>query len=165
MTSGTGATVHPGAKIYYHTGFATNDPTDPPFFDFQDPLNAGNGWQDYAANPPANPSDVRWVAFYNPCISSEYFPTTNTGDICWNPTGIDPDTGLATGAPYPSRFTGQVKVQVNPLPDTDVCAVYKEDNWGVFTTHNQTDNLNSTSTNNDATTRLVDITDVDGGLV
>lgn len=60
-----------GGQIYYNTNGAGNSATVPPAYSVTGSGITGAGWTTVV---PAVPSDVRWVAFYVPCLNSNFFP-------------------------------------------------------------------------------------------
>ena len=112
------------AKIFYSTTDTVNADTPPAYDVTQAPSDldpSGNtNWTDYAASPPADPSTVRWLAYYIPAINSNFFDSSSPG---WVP-----------GAPQSVRGYYNVTVASNIL-GADPCAEIFLNNRGLFRCH------------------------------
>ncbi|MCB1228446.1 MAG: DUF11 domain-containing protein, partial [Verrucomicrobiales bacterium] len=109
------------ARIFYSTT-DTADWDTPPDIDITqapsdlDPVGNTN-WTDYAASPPADPTLVKWVAYYIPAVNSTFFDNTSAGWVA--------------GAPQTVRVFFDVDVSATML-DPDPCVDQLLTNRGLF---------------------------------
>lgn len=88
-----------GAVIFYSTSaILPEDWSNPPPTDYeQAPADLDVGlntyWERYDLNPPANPADVTWLAFYIPQLDSIHLPTHGTPALQTPPTPITSASG------------------------------------------------------------------------
>jgi len=109
--------------VFYSVVGGTNLPNVPPAFDYtQAPGGLGADW---STMPPADLSQVEWVAFYIPCISSAFFPSP-AGSQC---EGV------------PSQVTAEIQVRINTPADT--CSFSDINNVGNFYTYEASINLDN----------------------
>lgn len=118
-----------GAEIFYSTstGFPNRN-TPPPLDHTQAVLGdldagANNYWKNYVLNPPANPKDVTWVAYYIPQLDSIHLPNLGT-------PALPPSTPITTAIGY---LEVDVFSPVNQCTDTSLL------NLGVFQVYETTD--------------------------
>ncbi|MCB1224737.1 MAG: hypothetical protein KDK99_02890 [Verrucomicrobiales bacterium] len=109
------------AKIFYSTTDTADWDTPPDIDVTQAPTDldpVGNtDWNDYAASPSADPSLVKWVAYYIPAVNSTFFDNTSAGWIA--------------GAPQSVRVYFDVNVSTTAL-DPDPCVDQFLMNRGLF---------------------------------
>ncbi|HRH30941.1 MAG TPA: hypothetical protein PK886_02670, partial [Candidatus Paceibacterota bacterium] len=101
-----------GGQIYYNTSGSGNSPTVPPAYSVTGTGIVGTGWTTVA---PATPSDVRWVAFYVPCLNSSFFPSGVSNSVCLN---------------QPTSVIGTITVQIKQ--SGNFCQELEITNTGVF---------------------------------
>jgi uncharacterized repeat protein (TIGR01451 family) len=108
--------VAAGATIFYSTSvILPQDWNNPPPVDYtQAPadLDAGANthWERYDLNPPANPGDVTWIAFFFPQMDSPFLPNQGT-------PALPPSTPITSVAGF---FDVTVFTPPNPCDDYEV---------------------------------------------
>lgn len=114
-----------GGQVYYNTGGSGNSPNSPPFYSLTGSGITGSGWTNIA---PANPSDVRWVAFYVPCLNSSYFPSSPSNLNCVN---------------QPSAVIATINLQIRT--SANICLEQNIQNTGVFQIHRASPDISNSS--------------------
>lgn len=114
-----------GGQIYYNINGAGNSPTVPPAYSVTGSGITGAGW---TTVPPAVASDVKWVAFYVPCLNSNYFPSSPSNTTCIN---------------QPTNVTATITVQIRP--SANVCSVAEIENTGFFEINSASPNVSNSS--------------------
>lgn len=87
-----------GGTVYYNTSTAGTAPT----YSVSPGVGiSGGGWTSTA---PVDPSTVKWVATYVPCLNSPFFPAPATNSACYN---------------KPSQVVSEIQVSINTV--SDIC--------------------------------------------
>jgi len=116
-----------GAKIFYSTSALFPDQDNPPPVDHtQAPADLdaalNSYWERYDLVPPANPADVKWVAFYIPQLDSVHLPNEGTPAL--------PGTPITSAAGY---------FDVNVFSPANQCTDTLLTNRGIFRVYERTD--------------------------
>jgi uncharacterized repeat protein (TIGR01451 family) len=114
-----------GGQIYYNTSGAGNSPTVPPSYSVTGSGITGSGW---TTVPPSVPSDVKWVAFYVPCLNSNFFPSSPANTACVN---------------QPISVTATITVQIRAV--SNICSETEITNTGIFQINRASANISNSS--------------------